>query len=180
MVVAGVGVGAHWMETSRLSSSPSGSAWDGDGWWNRMWVAWELEGEVGLRKSRLPSGRALLLLFGVEKKSTRAPTRGAVEGVCSPHMLDWDMLILEDGVELLLFWIWSREWLTSSYKWNGMECERGGHCIKYTGIGHYICLERNEAHPLHNVNPGPQGGGQPQDRSCQGAQIGDTLLSVSV
>jgi hypothetical protein len=67
------------MDTNTLSSSGEGLVW-----WKRTCVAWELEGEDGLRKSRLPSGR-----WPSEegaKKSTRAPTRGVDEGVCSPHM----------------------------------------------------------------------------------------------
>lgn len=53
-----------------------------------MCVAWELDGEEGLRKSRLPSGKwpPGPPCLGSEKKSTRAPTRGVGEGVCSPHM----------------------------------------------------------------------------------------------
>jgi hypothetical protein len=49
-----------------------------------MCVAWELEGEDGLRKRRLCSGRWLPGLS--EKKSTRAPARGVVEGVSWPHI----------------------------------------------------------------------------------------------
>jgi len=52
-----------------------------------MCVAWELDGEEGLRKRRLRSGRwPLWVAVGREKKSTRAPVRGVEEGVSGPHM----------------------------------------------------------------------------------------------
>ncbi len=53
-------------------------------WRNRTCVACRLVGEVGLRKRRLPSGR---VWPGAGKKSTRAPTRGVVEGVSWPHIV---------------------------------------------------------------------------------------------
>jgi hypothetical protein len=68
-----------------------------------MWVAWELVGEEGLRKSRLPRGRwppGRPPCLGGEKKSTRAPTRGGGEGVCSPHIFGAGWLCRWFGVRL--------------------------------------------------------------------------------
>ncbi len=58
-----------------------------EGCTKRTWVAWLLEGQVGLMKRMLASGRRAWLCPGAGEKSTRAPMRGVVEGVEGPHIL---------------------------------------------------------------------------------------------